>query len=155
MSVSISENRKLATLNAAHFDIVNDMNLLNRLTSNSIPGILCGIVILILTGLPGSLFPRVKPVVGLDKGVHLLMYAGFAFACLWGYRKQYASNGPAYRKKAIILIFVISVAFGGLTELMQEYLVPSRTGNWFDFLADSIGTGIGILAFFLFFRRKQ
>ena len=128
---------------------------MERLTRNSIPGILCGIVILILTGLPGSLFPRVKPVVGIDKVVHLLMYAGFAFACLWGYRKQFVSNGSAYRKKAIILALVISIAYGGLTEIMQEYLVPKRTGDWLDFLADSIGTGIGVLIFYLFFRRKK
>ena len=131
------------------------VNPLERLTRNSIPGILCGIVILILTGLPGSLFPRVKPVVGIDKVVHLLMYAGFAFACLWGYRKQFVSNGSAYRKKAIILALVISIAYGGLTEIMQEYLVPKRAGDWLDFLADSIGTGIGVLIFYLFFRRKK
>ena len=131
------------------------VNPLERLTRNSIPGILCGIVILILTGLPGSLFPRVKPVVGIDKVVHLLMYAVFAFACLWGYRKQFVSNGSAYRKKAIILALVISIAYGGLTEIMQEYLVPKRTGDWLDFLADSIGTGIGVLIFYLFFRRKK
>ena len=128
---------------------------MERLTRNSIPGILCGIIILILTGLPGSLFPRVKPVVGIDKVVHLLMYAGFAFACLWGYRKQFVSNGSAYRKKAIILALVISIAYGGLTEIMQEYLVPKRTGDWMDFLADSIGTLFGVLVFYLFFRHKK
>ena len=131
------------------------VNLLERLTRNSIPGILCGIVILILTGLPGSLFPRVKPVVGLDKVVHLLMYAGFAFACLWGYRKQYVSNDEAYRKKAILLAVIISIAYGGLTEIMQEYLIPYRTGDWLDFLADSIGTIVGALVFYLFFHRKK
>ena len=131
------------------------VNPLERLTRNSIPGILCGIVILILTGLPGSLFPRVKPVVGIDKVVHLLMYAGFAFACLWGYRKQFVSNGSAYRKKAIILALVISIAYGGLTEIMQEYLVPGRIGDRFDFLADSIGTLVGIVIFAIFFRRKK
>ena len=131
------------------------VNLLEKLTRNSIPGILCGIVILILTGLPGSLFPRVKPVVGLDKVVHLLMYAGFAFACLWGYRKQYVSNDEAYRKKAILLAVIISIAYGGLTEIMQEYLIPYRTGDWLDFLADSIGTIVGALVFYLFFHRKK
>ncbi len=83
------------------------------------------------------------------------MYAGFAFACLWGYRKQYASNGPRYRKHAIILTLAISIAFGGLTELMQKFLVPSRGGDWLDFIADGIGTGAGILLFSFFFRRKQ
>lgn len=128
---------------------------MERLTRNSYPGILCGIVILILTGLPGSLFPSVKPSLGLDKIVHLIMYAGFAFACLWGYRKQFVSNGLAYKKKAILLAVVIGIAYGGLTEIMQEYLVPKRTGDWYDFLADCIGTALGAIVFYLFFRRKK
>ena len=128
---------------------------MDRLTRNSYPGILCGIAILILTGLPGSLLPSVKPVIGLDKVVHILMYATFAFLCLWGYRKQFITNGIAYRKRAIWLAIIISIAYGGLTEIIQETIVPGRTGDWFDFLADSIGTGIGALVFYLFFHRKK
>ena len=129
---------------------------MERLTRNSIPGILCGIVILILTGLPGSLFPRVKPTIGLDKVAHILMYAGFAFACLWAYRKQFVSNGLSYQKRAIILTILISIAYGGLTEIMQETItVLHRSGDWRDLIADSIGTGLGVLIFYLFFRRKK
>jgi VanZ family protein len=129
---------------------------LERLTRNSIPGILCGIVILILTGLPGSLFPRVKPAIGLDKVAHILMYAGFAFACLWGYRKQFVSNGLSYQKRAILLTILISIAYGGLTEIMQETIaILHRSGDWRDLIADSIGTGLGVLIFYLFFRHKK
>ena len=128
---------------------------MERLTRNSYPGILCGIAILILTGLPGSCFPRVKPAIGLDKVAHIIMYTAFAFLCLWGYRKQFVSNGIQYRKKAIILAIIIGIAFGGLTEIIQENLVPSRTGDWYDFLADGIGTGLGALFFYLFFHRKK
>ena len=131
------------------------VNPLERLTRNSIPGILCGIVILILTGLPGSFLPHVKPVVGMDKVAHLLMYATFAFLCIWGYRRQYVANGVPYRQRAVILALLVSIAYGGLTELMQEFLVPTRTGDWFDFLADIIGTGVGVLVFCLFFRHKK
>ena len=131
------------------------VNLLEKLTRNSIPGVLCGIVILILTGLPGSLLPRVKPTIGIDKVVHTFMYAGFAYACLWGYRKQFVSNGLVYRRKAIILTVIISIIHGSLTELMQEYFIPKRSGDWFDFLSDIIGMGIGVLVFYLFFRRKK
>ena len=127
----------------------------NRLTRNSFPGILCGIFILFLTGLPGSVFPRVKPVIGMDKMVHILMYATFAFLCIWGYRKQFVSNGKAYQKKALLLTALIGIGYGGLTELMQEFLVPTRTGDWFDFLADSMGTLIGVSVFFLFFKDKK
>ena len=129
---------------------------MERLTRNSIPGILCGIIILILTGLPGSLFPRVKPAIGLDKVAHILMYAGFAYACLWGYRKQFVSNGLAYQKRAILLTIIISIAYGGLTEIMQETItVLHRSGDWRDLIADAIGTVIGVLVFYLFFRRKK
>ena len=129
---------------------------MERLTRNSIPGILCGIVILILTGLPGSLFPRVKPALGLDKVAHVIMYAGFAFACLWGYRKQFVSNDLAYQKRAIFLTILISIAYGGLTEIMQETIkILHRSGVWRDLIADSIGTGLGVLVFYVFFRRKK
>ena len=128
---------------------------MDRLTRNSYPGILCGIVILILTGLPGSLLPHAKPILGLDKVVHFLMYAVFAFASIWGFRKQFVANGQAYQKRALLLTIVISIAYGGLTELMQEFLVPTRTGDWFDFLADIIGTLLGISVFWLFFKKKK
>ena len=86
---------------------------MEKLTRNSIPGILCGIVILILTGLPGSCFPTVKPtVIGLDKVVHMLMYAGFAYAALWGYRKPYAENGKSYRRKALWITLAVAAALG-------------------------------------------
>jgi len=130
-------------------------SILEKLTRNSFPGILCGLAILIVTGLPGSVFPRVKPAIGLDKVVHILMYASFAFICIWGYRKQFISNGKTYRKKALLLTTIISICYGGLTEIIQEFLVPSRTGDIFDFIADIIGTLIGMLIFYLFFKNKK
>ena len=131
------------------------VNLLERLTRNSFPGILCGIVILILTGLPGSCFPHVKPALGLDKVAHIIMYAVFSFLCLWGYRQQYVNNGKAYQKRALLLAVIISIAYGGLTEIMQEFFVPLRTGDWFDLLADVIGTCLGGLIFYLFYRQRK
>ena len=128
---------------------------MEKLTRNSIPGILCGIVILVLTGLPGSVFPHVKPALGLDKVAHILMYACFAFLCIWGYRKQFVANGKNYRTRALMVATVVSIRYGGLTELMQEYLVKTRTGDWFDFLADTIGTLLGISVFALFFRKRK
>ena len=87
--------------------------------------------------------------------MHICMYAGFAFLCIWGYRKQFISNGKDYRKRALWLTLAISIAYGGLTELMQEFLVPTRTGDWFDFLADTLGSLIGVLVFYLFFKNKK
>jgi len=83
------------------------------------------------------------------------MYAFFAFLCIWGYRSQYIANGKSYRKRALSLAAIISILYGGITELMQEYLVPTRTGDWVDFLADAIGTLLGISIFSIFFRKKK
>ena len=83
------------------------------------------------------------------------MYAGFAFACVWGYRKQFVSNGLNYQRKAIVITIIISIAYGGLTEILQEYFVPKRTGDWFDFLADVIGTCFGATIFYFFYKNKK
>ncbi len=55
----------------------------------------------------------------------------------------------------MLLTLAIGIAYGGLTELMQEFLVPSRTGDWIDFTADCLGTGLGTIVFYLFFRNKK
>lgn len=106
-------------------------------------------MILLLTGLPGSVL-KVKPVIGFDKVAHLIMYASFTFVSLWGYRKQYAENGKNYRKKALWITVVIGILYGILTELMQEFLIPTRTGSVYDWIADVVGSflGAGIYYFF-------
>lgn len=128
---------------------------MDKLTRNSYPGLLCGIIILILTAIPGSVFPRVKPIVGMDKVAHVIMYAGFSFLCVWGYRKPFLSNGKTYQKKALLITAIISIAYGALTEIMQETIVPKRTGDWFDFLSDCLGTFVGLLFFWLFFKKRK
>ena len=112
-------------------------------------------VILLLTGLPGSCFPKVKPALGLDKVVHLIMYLGFAFITLWGYREQYVEKGQAYRRKALWIVLVISVVFGALTEVMQETLIPTRTGSVYDWIADTLGSILGVVFYYFFYRNRN
>ena len=128
---------------------------LERFTRNSYPGVFCAIVILLLTGLPGSCLPKVKPVLGADKIIHLLMYAGFAFATLWGYRKPFQEGDGRYRCKACWITLAISIAYGGLTEIMQEALIPGRIGSVYDWLADIIGGVIGVTVFYFLFRKRN
>ena len=78
------------------------------------------------------------------------MYAGFVFACLWGYRKPFQENGTAYRRKALWITLAIGTAYGILTEVMQETLIPGRTGSLYDWVADTLGCIFGaIIAVFL------
>ena len=127
---------------------------MDRFTRNSYPGILCAAVILLLTGLPGSCFPHVKPVIGLDKVVHIIMYAGFTFVSLWGYREPFRERGRAYRRKALWIAIVLGIAYGALTEIMQETLIPTRTGSLYDWIADTLGSILGAI-FAQFFLRGR
>ena len=110
-------------------------------------------IILLLTGLPGSFIPKTKPIVGLDKVVHMLMYFGFIYLTLWGYRKPYRENGKNYRNKAIGITLAIGIVYGVLTEIMQETLIPGRVGSVYDWIADTIGCLLGA-TFFYFFNRN-
>lgn len=81
------------------------------------------------------------------------MYMGFAFLSLWGYRKPYSEGSKTYRSKALLITMGICIAYGALTEVMQEYLIPKRTGSIYDWIADLVGSVLGILLFYFLYRK--
>ncbi len=68
-----------------------------------------------------------------DKWVHVLV-----FAALGAWAAQIYTPSPALWRAGIGL-----VAFGASTELIQA-LIPWRSGDILDFLADSVGVGLGL-----------
>ena len=91
----------------------------------------------------------------MDKVVHILMYAGFTFLSLWGYRKPFAENGKEYRKKAVWMAIGIGAAYGIVTEMIQEFLIPTRTGSVYDWIADLLGSIIGAIIAYFFLRDRN
>lgn len=125
---------------------------MEKLTRNIYPGVLVGIVIIILLGLPGSCFPKVKPIgckIELDKLVHVLLFTALSFASIWGFRKEYRNQIPKERFIWLILTFCISVCFGTFTEIAQMEVFSGRTGCIEDLEADCVGSVIGLLLFAL------
>lgn len=119
---------------------------------------ICGIVIMILTGLPGSCFPTVKTFwqwLGPDKIVHLLMFGTLAFLIPFGYRYDYIRRDIAYGKRLLWLSLLIAAAYGGLTELLQMYVFIGRSGSLYDFYADVIGCVLGVFIFKMSYRKKM
>ena len=100
-------------------------------------------LIFILTSIPGHSLPKIE---GLsDKVEHFLAYSGLAvlvFLALY-FKKKYNLE------KIIIFSFVIVVFYGGFDELHQM-LIPFRSAEWLDFLADAIGAAIGIFIVYFF-----
>ena len=131
---------------------------MERLTRHIYPGLFCGIIIMILCGLPGSYFPKVRTFwewLGPDKIVHSVMFAIFAFSIIFGYRKEYCEREKAYRIKLQLITLLVSISYGALTELMQIYIFRGRYGSFYDFCADVIGCVLGISIFKIIFRKKM
>ena len=89
----------------------------------------------------------------MDKVVHFLMFGGLAFACLWGYRKPYREKTRPQRLKAVTLTICLCATYGILTEIMQEYLIPDRSGSVYDWFADLAGILTGAFLFYFLFRK--
>ena len=83
------------------------------------------------------------------------MFAVFAFSIIWGYREEYCTRDKSYRTSLQLVTLLIAAAYGGLTELLQNYLFRGRYGSIYDFLADLIGCVLGIFIFNLAFRKKN
>jgi VanZ family protein len=127
---------------------------MKQLLKNNRWGLLWGVCILALTGIPGSFFPQIPRFFDLfrpDKLVHLFMFMVFVFLLADGMRRE---GNPLYLMKHPVLIaMVLGVALGGLTELMQGYLIPMRIGSPWDFIANTAGCLVGWALFRLYRRR--
>ena len=94
-----------------------------------------GVVYLSLSNPPALKIPLFQ---GWDKMVHFCMYGGMSgviwieFLCK--HRKKKTKI-----KYAVIGVILTPVLFGGVMELCQKYFARYRSGDWMDFLANSVG----------------
>ena len=70
-----------------------------------------------------------------DKAQHGLMFATLTVAGLL-----------AYPQRVKVVVWGL-VAYGGLMEVLQSLLTTTRHGDWFDWLADSVGIAMGLCAY--------
>lgn len=89
-----------------------------------------------------------------DKIVHLIMFGAFSFLIIWGYRDTYIANAAA-GKRLTIMALVLGTAYGALTEYLQYAVFVNRSGNIFDFMADTLGAVLGTLLFGLCYKKKR
>lgn len=76
---------------------------------------------------------------GADKLVHGCMYLGLVVVGGYDmYRIGLRPSGTSY-----FLWTVVSVAWGGLMELLQGALTMGRSADWYDFLANACGAFVG------------
>ena len=109
-----------------------------------LPTIFWSIVILFLSGYPGQQMPKI-PVWQIDKFGHSIIYAILSVCLLIAFSKQY--NHTNKRFQISVLIIFIGVFYGGIMEILQNNIFINRSGNWYDFIANTIGAILGVLVY--------
>ncbi len=98
--------------------------------------------VFLLTHIPfpdtGEIFPHA------DKVVHAAIYTGLAFLLAAWYSLT--------DRRTALRMFLICVTYAAIDELTQ-IPIPTRSGDWRDWLADALGTTIG-LSFWFWVRRR-
>ena len=76
----------------------------------------------------------------IDKWTHLVMYGGTC-SVLW---IEYLRSHTQYNKvKLFLWAWLAPILMSGVLELLQEYATNTRSGEWFDFAANSLGVTLG------------
>ena len=94
--------------------------------------------------------PKVS-VLNFDKFVHFCMFltvSGVIFFENTRYFKNSVSIGNLIKYS-----FLFPTIYSGLIEVGQEYLAPTRSGDWLDFLFDGIGAFLGLIICFIINKR--
>ena len=82
------------------------------------------------------------PVPLADKWTHMVMYGVLTLVIWLEYKRTHRQNN-AWR--LFIFAFLAPIAMGGILELMQAYLTTCRSGEWLDFVANTIGVCLGTI----------
>lgn len=84
---------------------------------------------------------------GFDKLTHCGFF--FVLVVLWsnGYMRKHLLQDIPY--KALLVILLLSVSFGGIIELLQWKVFTWRDGDWGDFFSDATGASMGAFSIWL------
>jgi VanZ family protein len=94
--------------------------------------------------MPGSLFSHsyFSAIPYFDKAVHCFLFLVFSILL---YNSITSVKSPERNiQSAVILTFIISLAYGIVIEILQNY-APGRSSEFNDVIADGAGAGLGII----------
>lgn len=85
----------------------------------------------------------------IDKWTHLVMYGGTCSVIWWEYLRCH--RRIAWGKIAVFAV-LIPIAISGIVELLQAYATTTRSGDWLDFAANTVGVGLGFFVGYFILR---
>ena len=81
-----------------------------------------------------------------DKWTHFVMYGGTCAVIWWEHLRHCKKNARRPNLQALFWFAVVGMTLlGGLMELLQAYCTTTRSGEWLDFFADTIGVILGTI----------
>ena len=104
--------------------------------------ILLGVIIILLSLLPMPEIKLAEDVPLADKWTHMVMYGALTLVIWFDYRRAHKRLDAL---RLLLFAFLAPIAMGGILELLQAYCTTCRSGEWLDFLANSIGVCIGTI----------
>jgi len=113
--------------------------MLLKKTQRGIFPIIYLIFISFLFFVPGSAFPKSNWLsdIYFDKWIHIVLFLGLALLCCWGF--------AVLKHKHLILLLVLLAVYGLVVEIIQEHIIKNRSFDLKDWVADIIGSFLGIL----------
>ena len=114
--------------------------------------LLCILLIWILSLAP--FFPEtpLDDVAFIDKWTHLVMYGGTCGVIWWEYLRCHRVTN---RRKLFLFAWLSPIMMSGLIELIQEYGTATRSGEWTDLMANSLGVTIAAVLGLLYLKSSQ
>ena len=101
----------------------------------------CILLIWVLSLAPYFPETPLDDVVFIDKWTHLVMYGGTCTVIWW----EYLRHHDILNRSKLLFTLVGMILLGGVMELLQAYCTTTRSGEWLDFWADSIGVLLGYI----------
>ena len=98
------------------------------------------IAVLLLVQMPDTTHIPILP--NIDKVVHFCLFAMLATVTMWEARKAW-------------IALVWAMVWGGLLELMQQYLTSCRSGDWTDWAMDVAGAVVAVAIVAIGLRKKR
>ena len=104
-------------------------------------------IIILATTLPSNSIPKssLLEIPHFDKIVHFGLFFVLAMFIISEQNTLRLQGGLT--RKAIILALSFTIAYGLIIEFLQYFLLPSRSGGLFDFLANTLGSIVAVVLY--------
>jgi len=110
--------------------------------------------IILAMSIPTGNLSRVRPEIGADKIVHVILFAGFGLLWLRGLCPPGDDELPKCFRRRGGLFFVVGVLFAVGTEVYQALIPVQRMADPYDATADLVGFVLAFVGYYVYHVRR-